>query len=53
MFEKFINEEIDVRQKQVTPEQWRYFFNNLDTVEIDSLTTGVLEFHTDYIKEAI
>ena len=51
MFERYTHEEYDVSQKKVTVEQWGYFFKNLNTVELDSLTTGVLEFHTDYQKE--
>jgi len=51
MFERYINEEVGISQKKVTVEQWGYFFKNLNTVELDSLTTGVLEFYTDYTKE--
>lgn len=51
MFERYINEEVGISQKKVTVEQWSYFFKNLNTVELDSLTTGVLEFYTDYTKE--
>jgi len=53
MFERYIHDEYEVSQKQVTTEQWGYFLNNLTTVDLDSLTTGVLEFHTDYLKEAV
>ena len=52
MFEQYFYEEYDASHKQVTTAQWSYFFNNLSTVDLDSLTTGVLEFHTDYAKEA-
>jgi len=48
MFERYINEEVGISQKKVTVEQWSYFFKNLNTVELDSLTTGVLEFYTDF-----
>lgn len=51
MFERYINEETAISQKQVTAAQWHYFLTNLSTVEIDSLTTGVLKFYTDYTME--
>ncbi len=51
MFERYIHDEYEVSNKKVTVEEWGYFFKNLNTVEIDSLTTGVLEFYTDYTKE--
>ena len=51
MFEQYFHDDYASSQKHVTPQQWSYFFNNLSTVDLDSLTTGVLEFHTDYAKE--
>ena len=53
MIEKYIHDDYAGSQRQVTLEQWSYFFNNLSTVDLDSLTTGVLEFHTDYAKEEL
>lgn len=51
MFERYIHDEYDIKEKKVTVEQWSYFLSNLDTVDLDSLTTGILEFYTDYAKE--
>jgi hypothetical protein len=53
MFERYINEESDISHKKVTVEQWGYFLTNLGTVDLDRLTTGILEFYTDYHKEAV
>lgn len=53
MFERYIHDEYNIIEKKITVEQWSYFLNNLSTVDLDTLTTGVLEFYTDYHKETV